>query len=187
LSYLCSIGTPLPGCPNDPTIATHSAPITHHTVTYKQTLVVRLETTLRYFRNTTACFDEADSSFAPDPEMFTVAAQVAHTADTVEWFVNAAFGPGWDLDFHALEERVRAVSSLAEADAWLERAFKSAIQAIRVATDEELQAPIPDERMMKGMPRSGIVNGIIDHTAHHRGSLAVYARVLGKKPAMPYA
>ncbi len=24
------------------------------------------------------------------------------------------------------------------------------------------------------------------HTAHHRGALAVYARLLGKVPAMPY-
>ena len=36
-------------------------------------------------------------------------------------------------------------------------------------------------------PRLGVVSGIVDHTAHHRGSLAVYARLRGKVPPMPYA
>ena len=36
---------------------------------------------------------------------------------------------------------------------------------------------------MAGAPRSSIVDGLADHTAHHRGSLAVYARLRGKVPA----
>jgi len=27
---------------------------------------------------------------------------------------------------------------------------------------------------------------MVEHTAHHRGALTVYSRVLGKVPAMPY-
>lgn len=155
-------------------------------MTYQETLVTRLTTSLRYFRGTASGFDEDDSGFAPDPEMFTVAGQVAHVADTVDWFVEGAFGAGWDMDFAGFEARIRAVSSLAEANAWLERAFDAAIGAVGSATEEELRAPVPDDRMMKGMPRAGIVNGIVDHTAHHRGSLAVYLRVMGRKPVMPY-
>ena len=34
---------------------------------------------------------------------------------------------------------------------------------------------------------AAVINGITDHSAHHRGALAVYARLLGKEPAMPYA
>ena len=79
------------------------------------------------------------------------------------------------------------MTSLGEAMAWLERAFAAAIKAVRDATDEELLGMIPDERMFRGQPRAAIVNGIVDHTAHHRGSLAVYARVMGKTPRMPYA
>ncbi len=156
-------------------------------MTMQERLAVQLETAQRYFQGTTGVFAEEDASFAPTSEMFTVAAQVAHTADTVDWFVRGAFGEGWDLDFAAIDARVRKVTSLAEAQAWLERAFAAAIETVRGATDAELAGPIPDERMFKGMPRSAIVNGIIDHTAHHRGSLAVYARVLGKTPKMPYA
>ena len=156
-------------------------------MTYQETLATRLRTSLKYFQGTISGFDEADSGFAPDPEMFTVAGQVAHTADTVDWFVNGAFGEGWDLDFAAIEARIKAVTSLAEANAWLERAFESAIRTVESASEEDLHTPIPDERMMKGMPRAGIVNGIVDHTAHHRGSLAVYLRVMGRKPQMPYS
>lgn len=152
----------------------------------QQTLAVRLRTSLAYFQGTASAFSEEDSAFAPDPAMFTVAAHVAHTADSVDWFVEGAFGKGWNLDFEALEARIRRVTSLGEAKEWLERSFADAVRAVEAATSDELLAPIPDERMMKGMPRAGVVNGIVDHTAHHRGSLAVYARALGKVPPMPY-
>ena len=152
----------------------------------RQTLANQLDTSLRYFQGTASVFSEEDSGYAPDPAMFTVAAQVAHAADSVDWFVEGAFGKGWDLDFEAIEARIREVASLSEANAWLERSFAEAARAVSAATSERLLAPIPDERMMKGMPRAGIVNGIVDHTAHHRGSLAVYARALGRVPPMPY-
>ena len=46
--------------------------------------------------------------------------------------------------------------------------------------------PLPKDGIMGGAPRMAIVGGIIDHTAHHRGALSVYARLRGKAPAMPY-
>jgi len=156
-------------------------------MTYQESLAKQLETALKYFKATASQFEEADSEFAPNPEMFTVAGQVAHVADTVDWFVEGAFGKGWDLDFEAMFARIHEAPTLADANAWMERAFAAAVKAVRSATNEELHAPIADERMMKGMPRSGIVNGIVDHTAHHRGSLAVYLRVMGRRPTMPYS
>ena len=54
------------------------------------------------------------------------------------------------------------------------------------ASDDELMAPITGE-IMTGAPKISVVGGIVDHTAHHRGALAVYARLLGKIPQMPYA
>jgi len=35
-------------------------------------------------------------------------------------------------------------------------------------------------------PRLVVIGAISDHTAHHRGALTVYARLLGKEPKMPY-
>jgi uncharacterized damage-inducible protein DinB len=39
---------------------------------------------------------------------------------------------------------------------------------------------------MGGLPRCTILNALTDHTAHHRGALSVYARLLGLVPPMPY-
>lgn len=150
------------------------------------TLVKELDTSLKYLRKTLSVFGEEDSGFAPTPQLFTVAGQVAHAADSVDWFVEGAFGKGWDMDFEAMERRVRAVTSLEEASAWLERAYAAAAEAVGSASADALSEPIPDRRIMGGAPRAAVVTAIVDHTAHHRGALAVYARLLGKVPVMPY-
>ena len=149
-------------------------------------LVTQLRTSLKYMKTTVSAFDEGDSGFAPQPELYTVAGHIAHAADSVDWFVEGAFGEGWNMNFEGLIAAARAVTSLDDANAWLERAYAEAIAAIEGAPDEVLLAPIPDERIMGGAPRAAIVGAIVDHTAHHRGALTVYARLLGKVSPMPY-
>lgn len=150
-------------------------------------LVMDLQQTRKFFGTTLSVFESADAGFAPDPEMYTVAAHVAHTAGSVDWFIEGAFGEGWDLDFEADIAKAKAVTSLEEAVAWLDRAFENAVSVVGAASDEELFASIPDTRIMGDAPRAAVVSGIVDHTAHHRGSLAVYARLIGKVPPMPYS
>ena len=152
-----------------------------------QGLVGELTSTLRFFKTTLSIFGPEDAGFAPNPDLYTVAGHVAHTADSVDWFVEGAFGKGWDMDFDGLIAKAKAITSLEEATDWLERAFVNAKKVVGAASDEDLYAPIPDTRIMEGAPRIAIVSGIVDHTAHHRGSLAVYARLLDKAPPMPYA
>lgn len=148
---------------------------------------VALENSLKYFRTTLSVFGEDDSGFAPRPEMFTVAAHVAHVADTVDWFVEGAFGSGWDMDFEGHNQKAREVGSLGAAIEMLDRAYARAVDTVRGASDEALFSPIADERLMGPAPRSTIVGAIGDHSAHHRGALSVYARLLDREPAMPYA
>ena len=150
-------------------------------------LVSQLESTLKFFKTTLSVFEEQDSGFAPNPELYTVAGHVAHAADSVDWFIEGAFGGGWDMEFDVLIQRAKDVTSLGEAIAWLDRAFANATAVIGAASDQDLYSPIPDTRIMNGAPRVAVVSGIVDHTAHHRGSLAVYARLLGKVPEMPYS
>ena len=150
-------------------------------------IVIQLKTSHKYMKSTISIFDEDDAGFAPQPELYTVAGHVAHAADSVEWFVEGAFGEGWNLDFEGLIAAARAVETLEEAIAWLDRAFEKAIATFEAASDEELAGTIPDERIMKGAPRSAIVGPIMDHTAHHRGALTVYARLVGKVAPMPYS
>lgn len=150
-------------------------------------IVIQLKTSHKYMKSTISIFDEDDAGFAPQPELYTVAGHVAHAADSVEWFVEGAFGKGWNLDFEGLIAAARAVETLEEATAWLDRAFEQAIQTFEAASEEDLAGTIPDERIMKGAPRSAIVGPIVDHTAHHRGALTVYARLVGKVAPMPYS
>ena len=146
-----------------------------------------LRVTQAFFDRSTACLEEEDSEFAPAPGMFTVAQQVAHVAQTFDWFLEGAFRPeGFDLDFAALDQKVRAVTSLEEARGWFASSVERAIETLSSKSVEELTAPLPEGPVMGGEPRTAIVAAIADHTTHHRGALTVYARLRGKTPAMPY-
>jgi uncharacterized damage-inducible protein DinB len=150
-------------------------------------LVQEIKSAQRFFKTTLSVFEPDDAGFAPSPELYTVAGHVAHAADTVDWFIEGAFGEGWDMEFDALIAKAKDVTSLEEATEWLDRSFANAIAVVGAASDQELTEPIPDTKIMGGAPRLAVVSGIVDHTAHHRGSLAVYARLIGKEPPMPYS
>lgn len=149
--------------------------------------VTELETTRKFFLTSLSTFGEEDSGFAPKPGLYSIAGHVAHTAQTIEWFVDGAFGDGWDMDFDQHIAEAREVESLEAATRALVAAFERAVEVIGGSSDADLFTPIADTRIMEGAPRAAIVSAITDHTAHHRGALAVYARMLGKEPVMPYA
>ncbi len=140
-----------------------------------------------FFDRSTRVLEEADSGFRPQADMMTVAQQVAHVAHTLDWFVQGVSRPeGFDLDFGKIAREVNAVTSLAAARARLEKAYANAIAFLRSSTPEDLAKPLPEGPVMGGQPTSDIVWGMVEHTAHHRGALTVYARMLGKVPPMPY-
>jgi uncharacterized damage-inducible protein DinB len=141
-----------------------------------------------FFVRGTACFRPQDAGYAPQPGLFTVAGQIAHAAMTVDWFIAGAFSPaGFDMDFPAHERAARAVIALDDAFARFKTGYDAAVARFAAASMAELQAPIAAGPIMGGAPRLAIVGALGDHTAHHRGCLAVYARMLGLAPPMPYA
>jgi len=147
----------------------------------------RLKAIRSYFEKTMACLQDEDAAFAPQAGMFTTAQQIAHAAQTVEWFFEGAFRPqGFNMDFAGLEEEVRQVEEMEDARAWWTSAMEQAEEAIAGSAAPAWEEPIRGS-LMAGLPRSTILGGIADHTAHHRGALAVYARLCGRSPAMPYA
>ena len=140
-----------------------------------------------YFERSTRVLDEADSGFRPREGMMTVAQQVAHTAHTLDWFIEGVSRPeGFNLDFENLAKVIDAVTSLDAAREMLKAAYAKAIQYLRSRTPEELSQPLPPGPIMGGQPMSDIVWAMVEHTAHHRGALTVYSRLLGKVPPMPY-
>jgi uncharacterized damage-inducible protein DinB len=145
-----------------------------------------LDDTRKFFDRTTSVLTEADSNFRSTPETMTVASMVAHVAQTLDWFRDGAFRGDWRLDFEALTAETDAVTSLAEARRWLARAFAELRTTVEAATDADLAAELLENLILPGRPRYNAIQAIVDHTAHHRGALAVYARLLCRVPPMPY-
>jgi uncharacterized damage-inducible protein DinB len=146
-----------------------------------------LKSLRQFFLNTISCLTEEDSGYAPQEGMYTVSQMVGHTAHTVEWFMDGAFGPdGFDLNFDNYVERMKQHSSLTKSIEYFKKSVEQTIQKIQDVSDEELITPLPAGPIMGGAPKMAVIGAISDHTAHHRGALSVYARLLGKTPPMPY-
>ena len=153
----------------------------------KEALLGQLAAMKEYFDRSTRVLEEADSGFVPREGMYTAAQLIAHVAQTVEWFVQGAFAAGgFDLDFERLDKEVRGVTSLASARAWMERACAGAKAVVEANADRAWAELLPPGPIMGGEPRSAVFGALTDHTAHHRGALSVYSRLLGKTPPMPY-
>src|SRR5438128_12174270 len=133
----------------------------------------------RFFNTSTNVLTEADSGFRPKEGMMTVAQQVAHAAQTLDWFIEGASrAVGFDLDFEKHAKFLEDVTSLAAARKMLERAYANAVAFLRSRGPEDLAKPLPAGPVMGGMPISEIVWAMVEHTAHHRGALTVYSRAL---------
>lgn len=150
-------------------------------------LAGQLVASKEFFERSTRVLGESDSQFAPQPGMMTAAQQVAHTAQTLDWFIDGVSRPeGFDLDFEKHAKAIAGVTSLDAARRMLETAYARAIQFLRSSSPEDLARPLPPGPVMGGQPVSDIVWAMVEHTAHHRGALTVYSRLLGKVPPMPY-
>jgi uncharacterized damage-inducible protein DinB len=144
-------------------------------------------TSREFFERSTRVLEEADSGFRPQRDMMTAAQQVAHTAQTLDWFIDGLTRPeGFDLDFETHAKALAGVTSLAAARQMLAAAYDRAIAFIGSRSPEDLTRPLPPGPIMGGQPMGDIVWAMVEHTAHHRGALTVYSRLLGKTPPMPY-
>lgn len=152
-----------------------------------QQAVMTLDSAREFFNRSTRNLTEAQATFAPADGMMTAAQQVAHVAQSIDWFVEGAFRPeGFSMDWEEQARIVAAVESLEQARAWFERAIAAAVKKVAPLADEALLAPMAEGPIMGGAPRVAIFSAITDHTAHHRGALTIYARLNGIVPPMPY-
>ncbi len=152
-----------------------------------QQALAELTAAQEFFNRSTRNLTEAHSAFRPVDGMMTAAQQVAHTAQSIDWFIQGAFRPeGFDLDFAAQAKVVEGCTSLAQSRAWFDKAVADAKTALAGRSDAELLISLPEGPIMAGEPRMAIFSAITDHTAHHRGVLTVYARLNGVVPPMPY-
>jgi uncharacterized damage-inducible protein DinB len=140
-----------------------------------------------FFERSSRVLEEADSQYAPKPGMFTVSQLVAHSAQTIDWFMQGAFAEGgFGMDFDAMDKEVREVTSLKAAREWFAKACDAAGKVIDAHSEADWGGKLAEGPIMGGMPRMSIFGALTDHSAHHRGALTVYSRLLGKVPPMPY-
>lgn len=152
-----------------------------------QEIIHELKASLEFFERSTRNLGEDDSAFRPADGMWTAAQQVGHVAQTLDWFIEGAKRPGgFDLDFDKHLTELASLTSLGEARTRLRQAFANTIRFFETASEADLKKPLPPGPVMGGEPLWHIAPAIVEHTAHHRGALTVYARLRGKIPPMPY-
>ena len=111
------------------------------------TLANQLLASKDYFERSTRVLDEADSTFRPHEGMMTVAQQVAHTAQTLDWFVEGASRPeGFDLDFEKHAGVLEQVTSLAVARRMLEDAFANVVKFVASLSPADSPVRCPTDR-----------------------------------------
>jgi len=148
--------------------------------------LAEIDATRAFFDRTTRVLAEEDSAFRATPQTMTVAAMVAHVAQTIDWFRAGALDDDWRSDFDAMIAETNAVASLADARERLAAAWVRLRERVAAMSSDALAEPMAENPILQRRPRYHAIEGIVDHTAHHRGSLAVFARLLGKEPPMPY-
>ncbi|MCB2156082.1 DinB family protein [bacterium] len=140
----------------------------------------------QFLMNVLKDFKEEHENFKPTDDMMTVAQQIRHIARVTDWFREAGFGAGFNMDFEAeMAEMVKPVT-LAQAMAELNEAFDRFMEVAEKATEAEIFAPLPPNPILGEAPRIVIFSANADHVAHHRGALTVYQRLLGMTPRMAY-
>ena len=158
-----------------------------HTTSLKDVKIEEIKGIEKFFNTSTRVLTEKDSSFRPAEGSLSVAEQVAHAAQSIDWFTDALTNPkGFDLNFESHWVEVKKCVSLDDARAWFKKSIAAAIATLEKMSDAELMQALPEGPVMGGAPKVAIIGGMSDHTAHHRGALTVYSRLLGRVPDMPY-
>ncbi len=139
-----------------------------------------------FLQNILKDFKPEHATFRPTPEMMTVAQQINHIAFTAHWFREGAFGVGFDMDFEKIEAANHQDIGLEEAMNNLDQQYGDYIAFIEPLDESALQAPMKENPIFGALPKEVVLAAQCDHTAHHRGALSVYLRLLGVTPTMIY-
>ena len=129
----------------------------------KQELINQLLASKTFLDKSTDVLTEEDSSVTPVEGMMTAAQQIAHIAQTVDWFMTGVFEDNFDMNFEESAKEIMAVTSLDAARDWLQRSYDSAVETIGSKTDDELNELTPDGSIMGSTPKVLVLGGIAEH------------------------
>jgi len=140
-----------------------------------------------FLQNVLKDFKSEHADFRPAEGMMSVAQSIKHIAITTNWFKEGAFGAGFDMDFEQYMEEMKKPVTLGDAMGQLNSTYDEYIATLESKTSEELAEPMPENQIFGAAPRMVVITSNADHTAHHRGALTVYLRLLGIVPTMVYS
>ena len=103
----------------------------------KESLINELRASEKYLNTATACLAEEDSGITPAEGMMSAAQQIAHIAQTIDWFIEGAFGDGFDMNFEESAKEIMAVTSLTAAREWCTKSYADVIAAIESKSEDE--------------------------------------------------
>lgn len=149
--------------------------------------VAKLTQEQHFLMNILKDFRPEHGDFAPASGMMTVTQQVRHIAHTVQWFRKGAFGAGFDMDFGQHAEELTKPCTFPQALEELRRTYEEYKTFLASLPEGALDQLMPPNPILGPQPRSTALHAQADHTAHHRGALAVYLRMLGVVPTMVYS
>ncbi len=169
-----------------------------------------------FFLRATAVFAEHDADYRPAAGMLSVVEHIHHATAALELFVSQYFcrfvqtksiehrsfrlGRSWlsaqpELGFADLSWTDKAAAYQASSEReTLTQALAALSQTLEYTATlfarldlAQLQQPLGDNPVMPAyFTGFDVAEFMFDHTAHHRGALAQYARLLGHDPKIPY-
>lgn len=169
----------------------------------------------QFFERTVKVFSESDGEYKPAENMLTVSGQVLHTVAALELFASSYFNLfndfGKDYKGELLSEEHLSSYKMFKDTSWLKISdvansvsgnsnlplrksmaiLESTMEAIgklfSYLTKEQLSRTLGINPIMEPYFNGyDVVEMMLDHTAHHRGGLAQYARIKGYSPFIPY-
>jgi uncharacterized damage-inducible protein DinB len=141
----------------------------------------------QFLNNIIKDFKPEHETFRPTPDMWTVAQQIRHIGRCAYWFRKGGFENHWEMDFEGEMKEMAKPVTLKAAIAELDSEYNALIAFLESVPPAVLAEPLePNPIFPIGVPRSIVVDSLCEHTAHHRGALSVYLRLLGIKPTMAY-
>lgn len=174
----------------------------------------RLNIHREFFRRTTASFRSEEGSFQPRPDMLSVNGQILHVTAAIELFLSGLFvafdrfkgsrwvsfrgegeswigldggfaDMGWTEQASLEHESDDGAKPLEAALTAFDETMSIAAAVFSQLTPEEMTSALPPNPLDLRTPQH-VLEILLDHTAHHRGALAQYARLLGHDPSIPY-
>jgi hypothetical protein len=165
-----------------------------------------------FFHRTVSCFTEEDAGYQPREDMLSVVGQIYHIAGANELMISGvlheidrfkgvkyvSLRPGatwipWSMEWakstideaNTVEEEKPEFVSLKRALQVWDGTMDIADEVFGSLTQEELFRPFKPNPM-RIISAQKAFEAMIDHTVHHRGGLAQYARFCGRDPKIPY-